>query len=120
MAKRMGYAVIGLPHYTIWHLYEPSVDDIRHAEVGEYLAIRSSSRVEAVSLTRTQELEQERQAQNQRDQDRAVKEKKITEQFMDPNGQWNKDREDMQALVSDSERMEQQKSLVDHPRGTET
>ena len=33
MSKRMGYSVIGLPHYTIWHLYEPSVDDIRHMEV---------------------------------------------------------------------------------------
>lgn len=32
MAKRMGYSVIGLPHYTIWHLYEPSVDDIHHME----------------------------------------------------------------------------------------
>jgi mannan polymerase II complex ANP1 subunit len=29
----MGYSVIGLPHYVIWHLYEPSVDDIRHMEV---------------------------------------------------------------------------------------
>lgn len=33
MAKRMGFSVVGLPHYTIWHLYEPSVDDIRHMEV---------------------------------------------------------------------------------------
>jgi hypothetical protein len=32
MAKRMKYSVVGLPHYTIWHLYEPSVDDIRHME----------------------------------------------------------------------------------------
>lgn len=32
MAKRMAYSVIGLPHYTIWHMYEPSVDDIRHME----------------------------------------------------------------------------------------
>jgi len=32
MAKRMGFSVIGLPHYTIWHLYEPSVDDLRHME----------------------------------------------------------------------------------------
>ena len=30
MAKRMKFSVVGLPHYTIWHLYEPSVDDIRH------------------------------------------------------------------------------------------
>lgn len=33
MAKRMRYSVVGLPHYVIWHLYEPSVDDIRHMEV---------------------------------------------------------------------------------------
>lgn len=33
MAKRMDYSVVGLPHYTIWHLYEPSVDDIKHMEV---------------------------------------------------------------------------------------
>jgi mannan polymerase II complex ANP1 subunit len=34
MAKRMQYSVVGLPHYVIWHLYEPSVDDIKHMEVG--------------------------------------------------------------------------------------
>lgn len=28
----MKFSVIGLPHYTIWHLYEPSVDDLRHME----------------------------------------------------------------------------------------
>ena len=33
MAKRMEYSVVGLPHYVIWHLYEPSVDDIKHMEV---------------------------------------------------------------------------------------
>lgn len=33
MAKRMQFSVVGLPHYTIWHLYEPSVDDIRHMAV---------------------------------------------------------------------------------------
>lgn len=32
MAKRMKFSVIGLPHYTIWHLYEPSVDDLRRME----------------------------------------------------------------------------------------
>jgi mannan polymerase II complex ANP1 subunit len=30
MAKRMKYSVIGLPHYTIWHIYEPSADDLVH------------------------------------------------------------------------------------------
>ena len=33
MARRMQFSVVGLPHYTIWHLYEPSVDDIKHMEV---------------------------------------------------------------------------------------
>ncbi|RPB25618.1 Anp1-domain-containing protein [Terfezia boudieri ATCC MYA-4762] len=32
MAKRMKFSVIGLPHYTIWHLYEPSADDQQHME----------------------------------------------------------------------------------------
>ncbi|KAJ5488747.1 Mannan polymerase II complex ANP1 subunit [Penicillium diatomitis] len=32
MARRMNFSVIGLPHYTIWHLYEPSLDDLRHME----------------------------------------------------------------------------------------
>lgn len=32
MAKRMGYSVIGLPHYVVWHLYEPSVDDLKHMD----------------------------------------------------------------------------------------
>lgn len=30
MAKRMGYSVVGLPHYVVWHLYEPSSDDLKH------------------------------------------------------------------------------------------
>lgn len=28
MAKTMGFRVGGLPHYTIWHIYEPSEDDL--------------------------------------------------------------------------------------------
>lgn len=32
MAKRMGFSVVGLPHYVVWHLYEPSVDDLKHME----------------------------------------------------------------------------------------
>ncbi|KAM9916884.1 hypothetical protein OXX59_009710, partial [Metschnikowia pulcherrima] len=30
LAKRMGFRVGGLPHYTIWHIYEPSEDDLKH------------------------------------------------------------------------------------------
>lgn len=29
MAKKLGFSVGGLPHYTIWHIYEPSEDDLR-------------------------------------------------------------------------------------------
>ncbi|EGV64833.1 mannan polymerase I complex VAN1 subunit (M-pol I subunit VAN1) [Yamadazyma tenuis ATCC 10573] len=28
MSKKMGFRVGGLPHYTIWHIYEPSEDDL--------------------------------------------------------------------------------------------
>lgn len=28
MAKEMGFRVGGLPHYTVWHIYEPSEDDL--------------------------------------------------------------------------------------------
>ncbi|ODV94160.1 hypothetical protein PACTADRAFT_34970 [Pachysolen tannophilus NRRL Y-2460] len=29
MARKMGFRVGGLPHYTIWHVYEPSDDDLK-------------------------------------------------------------------------------------------
>lgn len=29
LAKKMGFRVGGLPHYTIWHIYEPSEDDLQ-------------------------------------------------------------------------------------------
>lgn len=32
LCKRMGYSVVGLPHYVIWHIYEPSSDDLKHME----------------------------------------------------------------------------------------
>lgn len=32
LSKRMGYTVVGLPHYVIWHIYEPSSDDLKHME----------------------------------------------------------------------------------------
>ncbi|GEQ70131.1 hypothetical protein JCM33374_g3807 [Metschnikowia sp. JCM 33374] len=30
LAKAMGFKVGGLPHYTIWHIFEPSEDDLKH------------------------------------------------------------------------------------------
>ena len=29
MVKAMGYQVAGFPHYTVWHIYEPSEDDLQ-------------------------------------------------------------------------------------------
>ncbi|KJZ79396.1 hypothetical protein HIM_00865 [Hirsutella minnesotensis 3608] len=73
MARRMQYSVVGLPHYVIWHLYEPSVDDIRHME----------------------EMEQERIAREKEEKDKKAKEKKIKEEFQDTNSQWEKDKQGM-------------------------
>ena len=70
MAKRMKFSVVGLPHYTIWHLYEPSVDDIRHME----------------------EMEMERKKKEEEEKAKADRAKKAKEQFSDPNGQWKKDK----------------------------
>jgi mannan polymerase II complex ANP1 subunit len=77
MAKRMQFSVVGLPHYTIWHLYEPSVDDIRHME----------------------EMEQDRQAGESEEKERAERMKKIKDQFADPNGQWEKDKIGIQNMI---------------------
>ncbi|KAK2044113.1 Anp1-domain-containing protein [Colletotrichum somersetense] len=79
MAKRMHYSVVGLPHYTIWHLYEPSVDDIKHME----------------------EMEQERLAREKEEQEKAEKAKKVKEQFGDASSQWEKDKSEMQKLVTE-------------------
>lgn len=45
MARRMQFSVVGLPHYTIWHLYEPSVDDVKHMEVCELFLYFVSGRL---------------------------------------------------------------------------
>lgn len=65
----MKFSVVGLPHYTIWHLYEPSLDDIRHME----------------------EMEQERQAREAEEMEKAERAKLIKEQFKDPKAEWERD-----------------------------
>ena len=69
MARRMGFSVIGLPHYTIWHLYEPSVDDLKHME----------------------EMEQERQQREKEDQEEAKQVERAQALFRDPKSQWEAD-----------------------------
>lgn len=71
MAKRMQYSVVGLPHYTIWHLYEPSVDDIRHME----------------------EMEKERKQREQEEKEKQERMEKISNQFEEGKAQWEQDKE---------------------------
>ncbi|KAI0173340.1 glycosyltransferase family 62 protein [Hypoxylon sp. FL1284] len=82
MAKRMQFSVVGLPHYTIWHLYEPSVDDIRHME----------------------EMEAERQAKEAEEKEKQERESKIKEQFGDTNGQWEQDKSEIQNLAKEAQK----------------
>jgi len=70
MAKRMKFSVVGLPHYTIWHLYEPSVDDIRHME----------------------EMEKERKEKAAKEKEEKERMDKIKQQFDNPEDQWLKDK----------------------------
>ena len=73
MARRMKFSVVGLPHYTIWHLYEPSVDDIKHME----------------------EMEKERQEREKQEAEKNAKLKVIKEEFSDTTSQWEKDKQGM-------------------------
>lgn len=81
MAKRMHFSVVGLPHYTVWHLYEPSVDDIRHME----------------------EMEQERKNREKEEKERADRLKKIKDDFNDPNSQWEKDKTELHDIAQKEE-----------------
>jgi mannan polymerase II complex ANP1 subunit len=77
MAKRMKFSVVGLPHYTVWHLYEPSVDDLRHME----------------------EMDREKKAREKEEQDRQDRAKKIQNEFNEPNSQWEKDKTELQDIA---------------------
>lgn len=77
MAKRMKFSVVGLPHYTIWHLYEPSVDDIRHMK----------------------EMEKERQAKEAEENAKKERIDKIAETFDSKNTDWEKEKAAVQDLV---------------------
>jgi len=77
MARRMGLSVIGLPHYTIWHAYEPSVDDIQHME----------------------QMKREQLAQEQAEKEKAEKALKLKESFGDATGQWEKDKSELQNIA---------------------
>lgn len=90
MAKRMGFSVVGLPHYTVWHLYEPSEGDLQHM----------------------QEMEKERNSRAQDEKEREERMKKIKEEFKDPNSQWEKDKAAIAEKTRQDEKAEaEQKAL---------
>lgn len=72
LLKRMGYSVVGLPHYVIWHIYEPSSDDLKHME---WMAL--------------EEVRQKEQAKI-----RKVYDKVWGEAFDDVQAQWARERDD--------------------------
>jgi mannan polymerase II complex ANP1 subunit len=87
MAKRMKFSVFGLPHYTVWHLYEPSADDLKHME----------------------RMEEERIAREQAEKADKEKEEKMKAAWDNPQEQWDQDRK----LIEDAaiKQKEQEKSL---------
>lgn len=86
MAKRMKFSVVGLPHYTIWHLYEPSVDDIRHME----------------------EMEKERKAKEAEEAAKKERIDKIHESFDPKNSDWEKEKAAVQDLVQKAKNEEKE------------
>ncbi|PYH86015.1 Anp1-domain-containing protein [Aspergillus uvarum CBS 121591] len=84
MAKRMGFSVIGLPHYTIWHLYEPSVDDLRHME----------------------EMEQERKEREMEEKDQADRAERVQTLFKDAKTQWDIDHAFVEDAIAEDQKQE--------------
>ena len=88
MAKRMQYSVVGLPHYTIWHLYEPSVDDLRHME----------------------EMEQEkkqREAKEKEEKAEAERQQKLKDRFKDSTEEWQKDGAEVKSKMDKTDQTQQ-------------
>lgn len=85
----MGFSVIGLPHYTIWHLYEPSVDDLRHME----------------------EMEQERKAREKEEKEQAERTERAEKMFKDTRVEWEIDN----AFVKDAIQEEQKGQKASEP-----
>jgi mannan polymerase II complex ANP1 subunit len=102
MARKMGLSVIGLPHYTIWHAYEPSVDDIKHMEVSGDVLLADP----ATEADKLQQMKREQLAQEQAEKEKAEKAKKMKESFGDTTGQWEKDKASMQNIAAEEKKKE--------------
>jgi mannan polymerase II complex ANP1 subunit len=87
MAKRMKFSVVGLPHYTIWHLYEPSVEDIRHMK----------------------EMDKERQAKEAEEAAKKARAEKLKDTFDSKSSDWEKEKAAIQDLVQQAKSEEKEK-----------
>lgn len=59
MAKTMGFSVGGLPHYTIWHIYEPSEDDLQEIARKERKKRRQSEGKDKLSAKTQKKLQKD-------------------------------------------------------------
>lgn len=84
----MKFSVVGLPHYTIWHLYEPSLDDLRHME----------------------EMEQEKKAREAEEKAKAERARQIKDEFQDTSAEWEKDGAAVQDLIQQDINAQRQKT----------
>lgn len=71
MAKRMKFSVVGLPHYTIWHLYEPSVDDLRHMAEMEEEQLAQEQKERESELAAQKQKQQSSQSKSQSNAEKA-------------------------------------------------
>ena len=47
LSRRMNFEVVGLPHYVIWHIYEPSTEDLQHMA---WMAEEEKRKIEAAKM----------------------------------------------------------------------
>ena len=83
----MKFSVVGLPHYTIWHLYEPSVDDIKHME----------------------EMEREQKEKEKKENEEKERMERIKAQFESPAEQWAKDKSNIKDMAQKAAEAEREK-----------
>ena len=50
LSRAMNYNVVGLPHYVIWHIYEPSTEDLKHMA---WMAEEEKRKVEETRIKET-------------------------------------------------------------------
>lgn len=91
MAKRMKFSVVGLPHYTIWHLYEPSVEDIRHM----------------------QEMEEEKKVKEAEEAEKAAQQEKLQKEFRNPTDEWEKDGAALHDIMTKDEKAAKERERQD-------